>query len=279
MAASARSAFSNMPIYSTRADEAYSPNRGTYFYPNTMENLTTGVQYHNLNFDKVDALFNPHFQAGSGTMASGDISTTNGWSLINTTPFGGIGDVHNAFTTTELSISGAPKTSPVPIHSSAGSHMPVFVPAHSPPSDISSPTFPELESPRSESADHRSDGDYTPKYASRTRGRPRHDRTHTDPTNNTLSPHRVRRTSCLPHKQVERKYREGLNMEFERLRRAIPTLPQSVDANIMGASKPSKGMVLGAAIEYINRIEKERDEALDEVERLGGNVRISRRKS
>lgn len=65
-------------------------------------------------------------------------------------------------------------------------------------------------------------------------------------------------------------------MEFERLRRAVPTLPQSVDVNVMGAAKPSKGMVLTAAIDYINRIEKERDDALDEVERLGGNSRMSK---
>jgi hypothetical protein len=32
-------------------------------------------------------------------------------------------------------------------------------------------------------------------------------------------------------------------------------------------------MVLSAAIDYIKKIEKERDEALDEVRRLGGEVR------
>jgi hypothetical protein len=35
-------------------------------------------------------------------------------------------------------------------------------------------------------------------------------------------------------------------------------------------------MVLAAAIDYINRIERERDAALDEVERLGGNSRMSK---
>lgn len=65
-------------------------------------------------------------------------------------------------------------------------------------------------------------------------------------------------------------------MEFERLRRAVPTLPQCTDANIIGATKPSKGMVLAAAIDYIGRIERERDAALDEIERLGGTFRTSK---
>ncbi|KAF2675958.1 hypothetical protein K458DRAFT_253115, partial [Lentithecium fluviatile CBS 122367] len=66
----------------------------------------------------------------------------------------------------------------------------------------------------------------------------------------------------LPHNQVERKYRENLNAELERLRRAIPTLPQNaaVDGGAMGQPKPSKAMVLAGAIEYIKAIERERDE-------------------
>jgi hypothetical protein len=112
----------------------------------------------------------------------------------------------------------------------------------------------------------------------RKRGRPRLNHQSSDPVHGPSEPRNTRRTMCLPHKQVERKYREGLNLEFERLRRAVPTLPQSVDANVMGAAKPSKGMVLGAAIEYIKKIERERDAAFDEVERLGGKVSISKLK-
>jgi hypothetical protein len=44
----------------------------------------------------------------------------------------------------------------------------------------------------------------------------------------------------------------------------------------MGAAKPSKGMVLAAAIKYISKIEQERDSAIDEVERLGGNIRVGK---
>ncbi|KAF2460300.1 hypothetical protein BDY21DRAFT_161102 [Lineolata rhizophorae] len=68
----------------------------------------------------------------------------------------------------------------------------------------------------------------------------------------------------LPHNQVERKYREGLNAQLERLRHAVPTLPQGENV----AQKPSKAMVLAAAIEYIHGLENERDTLLDEVEQL-----------
>ena len=38
----------------------------------------------------------------------------------------------------------------------------------------------------------------------------------------------------------------------------------------MGQPKPSKAMVLAGAIEYIRKIERERDELLEENLRLGG---------
>lgn len=38
----------------------------------------------------------------------------------------------------------------------------------------------------------------------------------------------------------------------------------------MGQPKPSKAMVLAGAIEYIRKIERERDALLEENERLGG---------
>lgn len=53
----------------------------------------------------------------------------------------------------------------------------------------------------------------------------------------------------------------------------MPTLLQSQKADVIGAAKPSKAMVLAAAIEYIKTIERERDEALFEVQRLGGGVK------
>ncbi|KAF3052767.1 hypothetical protein E8E11_011190 [Didymella keratinophila] len=90
----------------------------------------------------------------------------------------------------------------------------------------------------------------------RKRGRPRLDRTET--ISSTSSPSsKSQKTGRLPHNQVERKYREGLNAELERLRRAVPTLPQSDEAGAMGQPKPSKAMVLASAIEYIRKLEAE----------------------
>jgi hypothetical protein len=52
-------------------------------------------------------------------------------------------------------------------------------------------------------------------------------------------------------------------------------LPQS-DAADMGAVKPSKSMVLAVAIDYIKELERQRDAAVEEVERLGGKMRFGR---
>jgi hypothetical protein len=87
---------------------------------------------------------------------------------------------------------------------------------------------------------------------------------------------KVQRSKRLPHNQVERKYREGLNSELERLRRAVPMLRGSGDATeAIGQPKPSKAMVLSSAIDYIHRIETERDALLEENERLRRNQKTS----
>ncbi|KAF2119315.1 hypothetical protein BDV96DRAFT_342830 [Lophiotrema nucula] len=67
----------------------------------------------------------------------------------------------------------------------------------------------------------------------------------------------------IPHNQVERKYRDGLNSQLERLRRAVPTLLQGD-----GQPRSSKAMVLVRAIEYIRKIEREGGELAEENERL-----------
>jgi len=59
-----------------------------------------------------------------------------------------------------------------------------------------------------------------------------------------------------------------LNSELKTLRRAIPTLPQSEDYGLMAQSNPSKPMVLASAIDYIKKIEKERDTYREENEML-----------
>jgi hypothetical protein len=108
--------------------------------------------------------------------------------------------------------------------------------------------------------------------APRKRGRPRLNHADTDP--NALCPAGKPRSKCtrrLPHNQVERKYRESLNAELDRLRRAVPTLPQHDNSTeVGGPPKPSKATVLASAIEYIKAIESDREKLIEEVERLRG---------
>lgn len=80
---------------------------------------------------------------------------------------------------------------------------------------------------------------------------------------------RGRISKRLPHNQVERKYREGLNSELERLRRAVPTLPQPRDTqDLSGPPKPSKATVLASAIDYIKYLEEEQQRLTAENEAL-----------
>ncbi|KAL1381990.1 hypothetical protein HDK64DRAFT_313629 [Phyllosticta capitalensis] len=83
-----------------------------------------------------------------------------------------------------------------------------------------------------------------------------------------------------PHNMVEKKYREGLNNELERLRRAVRTLPQprtrslSSDDDDDGygysssVPKPSKAAVLAGAVDYIRYLETEHERLRSENEQL-----------
>lgn len=92
-------------------------------------------------------------------------------------------------------------------------------------------------------------------------GRPQPERTSSISSSSSSSKTQQQR---VPHNQVERKYREGLNAQLEQLRRAVPTLCQVNDGE---RGKPSKATVLVSAIAYIKSIERERDELTSEVER------------
>ncbi|OCK85575.1 hypothetical protein K432DRAFT_421715 [Lepidopterella palustris CBS 459.81] len=122
-----------------------------------------------------------------------------------------------------------------------------------------------------------------PKRILRKRGRPRLQRNDFNAScssTNPPSPHsssKVGVSRRLPHNQVERKYREGLNSELERLRRAIPTLPQHDSTEETGRPKPTKVMVLAGAIDYIKSMEDELDSLSNENERLHG-LRPGRRR-
>jgi hypothetical protein len=126
-----------------------------------------------------------------------------------------------------------------------------------------------------------------PKRVQRKRGRPRLNRSGTDdcPTNTNINNNNInnnnannsadstattksRATRRLPHNQVERKYREGLNSELERLRRAVPTLPQREGGDLNSPPKPSKATVLASAIDYIKFIEAERERLTEENKQL-----------
>jgi hypothetical protein len=86
------------------------------------------------------------------------------------------------------------------------------------------------------------------------------------------SPKLLQRTSCVSHNQVERKYREGLVSELERLRRVVPELSQSNEGAVIGRPGPTKTMVLSCAIAYIRKLEMEKDELREENQQLGGNM-------
>jgi len=89
----------------------------------------------------------------------------------------------------------------------------------------------------------------------RKRGRPRLVRTDSEES----TPRKQRLSKRQPHSEVERKYRESVNAELERLRMAIPTL-SSLDSQLLqNPAKLSKATVLSSAIEYIRKMELERD--------------------
>lgn len=106
----------------------------------------------------------------------------------------------------------------------------------------------------------------------RKRGRPRLPAPTEAPIHHSTS--RISRSQCVPHTEVERKYREKLNTELDRLRRAVPCLLQNDAANSVGAAKISKSVVLAVAIDYIKELERQRDMAVDEVKRLGGEMQF-----
>jgi hypothetical protein len=70
---------------------------------------------------------------------------------------------------------------------------------------------------------------------------------------------------------VERKYREGLNAQLERLRRAVPALLQSGNGDDISQPKPSKSMVIAAAINHIELVTLERDMLQDENKKISSS--------
>lgn len=213
---------------------------------------------------KNPAIFNTTLPAAVATSAQLNSSYHN--SALGSAPFGQLEQFPSGFAFDSTSNAFESSVSPVTDHSRTPSLC------GDGPSLYQSPGSPEvLQHPtlKRESTDEGVDVDEEPmpKRPQRKRGRPRLDRSNSD-TSSTSS--KCQRTSRLPHNQVERKYREGLNAELERLRRAVPTLPQCEEGGVMGQPKPSKAMVLAGAIDYIKKIERERDLYREENDRLRG---------
>jgi hypothetical protein len=136
-----------------------------------------------------------------------------------------------------------------------------------------SPPLPECETSNEATLP---DEESAPREARRKRSRPRLNRNLSSakpvPSTNASSSKQHQRTPRQPHFQVERRYREKLNSDLERLRRAVPTLSQSEEDAVIGWPKPSKAMVLSCAVEYIAKIELERDGLRERNEHLGGTL-------
>ena len=77
----------------------------------------------------------------------------------------------------------------------------------------------------------------------------------------------ITRRKRIPHHEVERKYRNTLNIAMEQLRARVPTLPQH-DGSFTAPPKPSKAFVLAAAVEYIGLLEGENAKLVKEVENI-----------
>jgi hypothetical protein len=144
-------------------------------------------------------------------------------------------------------------------------------------SEASSPEAPShcdddltLRSPKQESLYAPSPTNAMP-AAPRKRGRPRTVRTGEDTPYDNSQAKPSKSSKRQPHNQVERKYREGLNAELERLRLALPTLHKWEMAASCGGSgmpKASKAAVLAGAVAYIQDMERERDHLRRENELL-----------
>lgn len=77
------------------------------------------------------------------------------------------------------------------------------------------------------------------------------------PSSPTLG--RPKNNTRVPHQKVEQRYRENLQLNFDRLRSAVPEIATLQPARSGQPPKPSKAEVLAAASEYIRQLEEENE--------------------
>ncbi|OCK76248.1 hypothetical protein K432DRAFT_408327 [Lepidopterella palustris CBS 459.81] len=253
--------------YATQPDHSLDDWLTADFYDGTVSGVEAPVE------------FAPKNQAVFNSMLPAAVSVLNQWQTVNPLSFGRA--MHNPnegvfahaspfgtiSTDSATSSCGSPQeSSPTPSLCEDGSQLDFEArPARQASSDASDASL------KRDSPSDVADEEPAPKRVQRKRGRPRLNQSETVPANYSSadslnSKSRVNRR--LPHNQVERKYREGLNSELERLRRAVPTLPQRDSGDLTGPPKPSKATVLASAIDYIKFMESERERLAEENERL-----------
>jgi hypothetical protein len=258
--------FSELSSYPMVANTDYSPTNEAFSYDSTLDKAYIGDSYSTQPDYSLDSFFDCPV---SSIEQSSLNSTSNSYQPTTFQPTNTFGTLDQFSTSNSLSFdeltndSFPQDASPTPSLCGDGPQLQNTSPSLSP------------RSLKRESPDSPTDlSTYEPatKRPQRKRGRPRLDRTQTSDSVSTTTNSGCKKmqTHRLPHNQVERKYREGLNSELERLRKAVPTLPQSDEAGVMGQPKPSKAMVLAGAIEYIRKIERERDAAVEQLNQLRG---------
>jgi hypothetical protein len=301
---------SNLSTFPVVADTDYSPSNETFSYADTFDKAYLADFYttppdHSLDtFLDCDSFFDrpvssvefpARFNGANTSLNTNTTTNLNAYQPpFNPAPFGQLEQGFASsfpFSMSESFVSNMP-ISPRTLTTDSTTSTHINTCNHSPTPSLCGeglsnlPTSPPLSpsSLKRETPNEPTSAGEEPeqKRPQRKRGRPRLDRNLSD-TPSISSNHsnhsassakhqcQQNRSSRLPHNQVERKYREGLNSELERLRRAVPTLPQSDEGQLMGQPKPSKAMVLAGAIEYIRKIERERDALLEENESLGGS--------
>lgn len=282
--------FSNLSSYPMVANAGYSPGNDS-FYSDVFNKACFSDSYATrpdyalddfVNYDsfsdrpvssvelspgfapKGQGVFNPSLQTSPASPLDPSVSS---WPSIDNTSFAQMGDYQGFFPANLAFHTNVPGSSETDCESPGTSSRTPSLCGDGPQTPSLTPRSLKRESPSSPAG---LDDERAPKKPQRKRGRPRIDRNLSDATSGSSSSAKCKATQRLPHNQVERKYREGLNSELERLRRAVPTLTQRDPQDLTGPPKPSKATILASAIEYIEKLERERDALCEENEKLRG---------